>query len=571
MLAELSIKNLAIIDDLSVSFTDGLTVLSGETGAGKSIIINAVNLILGNRATSKLIRTGEENAEIEAMFTIQKDSPVSRMLKEHGCDDSDGLLIRRIISANDRHKMYINGRMCTVQMLSDITQNLASISGQHAHQGLLREEQHLLFLDQFGNLLPLKETVAAQYAMILPLISSLEKIKALEQNQAQHMEFLSFQKNDIEKAHLLPNEDEDLEKIRLRLKHGETLRQIVHNAMEELYRMDGALIERLSEIQKNMAKAAALDSGLNKTSEDVSDIIFKIEDIAGTLGDYEDQISTDTNLLDETEARLDFLNKIKRKYAGPGGSLDQVDALYQKICHELKDVENLSSTIRDMEQKLARNHGELVALSRELSLKRKKAAARLSSLVEGELASLDMKKTRFEVRVSPLVADSSTPTWLKDGETAMGETGQDKAMFMIAPNVGEEMKPLAKIASGGELSRVVLSLKAILAGVDSVETIIFDEVDAGIGGGVAEKVGEKIKALSAHHQVICITHLPQIAKFGDQHYKIEKTVSKGRTCTGIHGLSHEQRVYEMARMLGGSKITEATLAHAREMVPSNSR
>lgn len=566
MLAELSIKNLAIIDDLTVSFSGGLTVLSGETGAGKSIIINAVNLILGNRATSKLIRTGEENAEIEALFTIRKGSPVSRLMEENGFDDSEGLLIRRIISSNDRHKIFINGRMGTIQMLSDITQNLASISGQHAHQGLLKEEQHLLFLDQFGNLLPLKEKVAGLYAGILSLLSSLQKFKAMEQKQAQHMEFLSFQKNDIEQACLLPHEDEDLEEKRQRLRHGETLRQIVAHALQELYQMDGAVFERLSDITKNLDKAVELDSGLAKTAEGMADILYKIEDLSGSLRVYEDQISTDSGLLEETEARLDVLNKIKRKYAGPGGSLADVEALYRGICDELNDVANLSSTIRDIEQKLKVSHGELVVLSRDLSQKRKQVALKLSTLVESQLASLDMKKTRFEVLVSPIPADSNGSEWLSDGANAIADTGQDKAMFMIAPNVGEDMKPLAKIASGGELSRVVLALKAILAGVDSVETVVFDEVDAGIGGGVAEKVGEKIKALAAHHQVICITHLPQIAKFGDQHYKIEKMVTKGRTSTGIVPLSDEQRIYELARMLGGTKLTETTLAHAREML-----
>lgn len=566
MLTELSIKNLAIIDDMTVSFEGGLNVLTGETGAGKSIIINAVNLILGMRATSKWIRTGESSAEIEACFTINPNTPVARLMEAHDLNPGDGLLIRRIISIQDRHKIYINGRMGTIQMLGDITQNLASISGQHAHQGLLKEEMHLDFLDQYGNLLPLREKIRSLYGDMLPLVASLGKYRDMEQKQAQHLEFLHFQKRDIEKAAVRPREDEELEEKRNKLRHGETLHKTVHHTLSELYTMDGAVFERLSGLQAGLDKAAALDSELQKHAADMTDLVFKIEDMAGALRDYGENISTDSGLLEETEARLDFITKFKRKYAGPSGTLADVEALYQSIVTDLAQVENISAVIRDLEKTILEKQDKLVRQARDLSGKREKTAARLSSMVEKELAGLDMKKTRFRVQVDPVPADGNTPKWLTDGEKALTETGMDKALFMISPNVGEEMKPLSKIASGGELSRVVLALKAILAGVDSVETVVFDEVDAGIGGGVAEKVGEKIKALSAHHQVICITHLPQIAKFGDVHFKIEKSVSKGRTRTGILPLSGDQRIDEMARMLGGQTITEATLAHAREML-----
>lgn len=566
MLTELSIKNLAIIDDMTVSFNEGLNVLTGETGAGKSIIINAVNLILGNRATSKWIRSGESSAEIEAFFTLRPESAVARTMEDHDLSPDEGLLIRRIISAQDRHKVYINGRMSTIQMLSDITRDLASISGQHAHQGLLKEDQHLDFLDQFANLSPERAKIKDLFSSMLPLLASLKKYRDLERKQAQHMEFLRFQKEDIEKAALVPNEDVELEETRNRLRHGETLRQTTHHALTELYTMDGAVFERLSDVQAQLEKAAGIDPELEKQASDMTELIYKVEDMAGALRDYGEKISTDSHLLEDTEARLDFLNKLKRKYAGANGTLDEVFSLYESITRELAEVENLGDTIAELEETITGNHDTLVSLCRDLTKKRKKAAAKLSSLVEGELAGLDMKKTRFEVRLEPLTADDSTSPFLRDGDRALSETGGDKAVFMISPNVGEDMKPLAKIASGGELSRVVLALKAILAGVDSVETIVFDEVDAGIGGGVAEKVGEKIRALASHHQVLCITHLPQIAKFGHVHMKIEKAVSKGRTRTGIRLLSGDERIDEMARMLGGQTITDATLAHAREML-----
>lgn len=566
MLTELSIKNLAIIDDLTVSFGPGLTVLSGETGAGKSIIINAVNLILGNRATSKLIRTGEENAEIEALFTIKHDSPVSKIMEMNGFAQEDGLLVRRIISSNDRHKIFVNGRMATIQMLADITQNLASISGQHAHQGLLKEEQHLSYLDQFGNLIDLKNRVAEHYAELTPMIQRLHQFEAMEKKRAQHMEFLNFQKSDIENAQITEREDELLEEKRLRLKHGEILSQTVQAALEELYLMDGSLSERLAAIKKNLDKSAELDSLLKSPSEDLTDILYRIEDITGALRRYAENISTDSSLLEETEARIDFLNKIKRKYAGDRGGLSDVLELYHTICDELRELENLSVSIGDLEKQIETKHGELTVLCRELSEKRTSSAARLSSAVERELVELDMTRTCFGVPVNQVMADGGTSRWLTDGDFSISETGFDKTQFMISPNVGEEMRPLAKIASGGELSRVVLALKAILAGVDSVETVVFDEVDAGIGGRIAEMVGKKIKDLSGLHQIICITHLPQIAKYADHHYKIEKTVAGGRTRTEIRPLSGDERVHELARMLGGVKITDKTLEHAREML-----
>ena len=565
MLTELSIKNLAIIDDLTVSFGPGLTVLSGETGAGKSIIINAVNLILGNRATSKLIRTGEDSAEIEALFTIRPGSPVARIMEDHGLDGAEDLLLRRVISANDRHRIFVNGKMATIQMLADITQNLASISGQHANQGLLKEDQHLSWLDQFGDLLDLKNRVGETFAELSPLTRQLTDFQAREKKRTQQIEFLTFQKSDIENARLVDREDEILEERRMRLKHGETLGKTVQAALNELFLMDGSVSERLAALTKILDKASELDGQLKKPSEDLTDIVYRIEDITGNLRRYADHLSTDPGLLEETEGRIDVLTKLKRKYVGEG-SLADVMALYQSICADLEELENLSTSIGDLLKQIEKKHGDLSGLCLDLSEKRKEAAIRFAGAVERELAELDMVKTRFAVPVIPVPAGPGISPWLKVGDHAIGETGMDQTQFMISPNVGEELRPLARIASGGELSRVVLALKAILAGVDSVETVIFDEVDAGIGGRIAEMVGQKIRALSRRHQIICITHLPQIAKYADHHYKIEKLVDGGRTRTEIRQIAESDRVEELARMLGGVKITDKTLEHAREML-----
>ncbi len=563
MLQELSIKNFAIIDDLKISFSDGLTILSGETGAGKSIIINAVNLLLGSRAATGLIRTGSETAELEALFQIKPESSVAGIMEEHGFDAAEGLLIRRIISRSDRHKIYINGRLGTIAMLTGITENLASISGQHAHQGLLKEDQQLLILDQFGGLIPLRAEVYQCYHEILPLIRDLKALQTADGRQADHVQLLEFQQKEIMAASITPGEDAALEQERMLLKNAEALYLDVHTSIEELYSSKGAIVERLAAVKKNLNRACQIDNRLSAKAEKLAETTFQLEDIAEELRIYLKNIQIDENRLEEVEARLDALNRLKRKY---GGSLEAVLAKLDTIDHELAAIENISAKIDETRGKLSKLHTKLVKLAVELSTKRKHTAETLARKVIKELDTLEMSQTEFQVSFQTLPADDTTDPHLAFQGNALTETGSDRLVFLIATNIGEPLKPLASIVSGGELSRVVLALKAILAETESVETIVFDEVDAGIGGKVAEVVGKKLSALARHHQIVCITHLPQIAKFGDHHFKISKHVFRGRTRTTIDRLSQEDRVREIARMLGGEKITQATLDHAREML-----
>ena len=563
MLRELSIKNFAIIDDLHICFSDGLTILSGETGAGKSIILNAVNLLLGSRATAQLIRTDAESAELEATFQIAFKSRVSEIMVQHGYNSSEELLIRRIISRNGRHRIYINGRLATIQLLNSITENLASISGQHEHQGLLKEEQQLLILDQFGGLVPLRKRVSKLFHEILPLITELKKLNAIKDRQSEHIELLEFQRKEIIQTSITPGEDSVLEKERMRLKNGETLYQAAHDSIEALYNTQGAVVERLVEVRRNLDRVCQIDSELSSAAKGIADTTFQIEDIIEELRNYLKNIQIDETRLEDVEARLDILQKLKRKY---GGSLDAVIVHLESIEHELSEVENISDKINATEAKLSELHSQLAKLALKLSEKRDHTAINLAKKLEMELTTLKMSQTQFQVFLRTISAgDKADPYLTIDGKT-IDETGIDCASFLIAPNVGEDLKPLAGIASGGELSRVVLALKAILAETESVETVVFDEVDAGIGGGVAEAVGRKLSFLARHHQVICITHLPQIAKFGDHHFKISKHVEQGRTITNIDPLGDEERIKEIARMLGGVEITRATIDHAREML-----
>ena len=563
MLQEISIRNFAIIEDLTIHFDSGLTVLSGETGAGKSIIINAVNLLLGSRASASLIRSGAESAELEALFQIAPGSSVARSMQDLGYDADEGLLVRRIISGSDRHRIYINGRLATIQVLITITADLASISGQHAHQGLLREDEHLNILDQYGGLMGLREEYQAVYRKIVPLIRKEQEMLHRQARQGEQLELLRFQHEEIETADVQPDEDSQLEKERLRLKNGETLFQTVRQCVDELYSSDGAVVERLGRFGKELARAAEIDERLKPRAADMEALTYGLEDLVSGLRDYLSRIDMDPRQLEAVEERLDTLNRLKRKY---GGSLSQILMHAEEISRQLNEIENLDADIGAVRDELKNCHAELGRLGETLSVKRQTIAQKLAEAVEAELTSLKMADTRFSVRTLPLPQTPDCGPHLCHNGCALGEKGMDRVSFMIAPNVGETVKPLAAIASGGELSRVVLALKAILARNDSVESIVFDEVDAGIGGGVAELVGRKLAGLSRSHQILCITHLPQIAKYADHHFRISKTVAKGRTRTSIAPLNATERVEELARMLGGEKITSTTRAHAKEML-----
>jgi len=563
MLKELSIRDFAIIDDLKISFSAGLTILSGETGAGKSIILNAVNLLLGGRASADLVRTGAETAELEGLFQISQTGSIAESLSVHGYDPGEGLLIRRIISRSDGNRVYVNGRLATIGLLNTITENLASISGQHAHQGLLKEEQHLLILDQFGELMALRRQTFDTYHQILPLVEKLNSLNTIRQRRAEHIELLTFQKKEIIAANPIQEEDTELENERLRLKNAETLYQIVYSSIEELYGSSGSVIERILEVKKNLTNAGRIDSHLATKADSLGTAAYQIEDLVEELRSHLNLIETNEQQLETVEERLDTLNKLKRKY---GGSIEAVFSQLETIEQEISKVENISEQIKEVEDKLFKLHAQLKRGSMQLSKKRKKAAEIFVLKVAEELGSLNMPHTDFEVILRPVATKEKTSIYLQSDHHTITETGVDRATFMIAPNPGEELKPLAGIASGGELSRVVLALKAILAETGAVETIVFDEVDAGIGGVTAEVVGRKLYELARHHQIICITHLPQIAKFGEQHFSITKHVTAGRTRTAIQPLSKEDRYREIARMLGGEKITQTTLDHARELL-----
>jgi DNA repair protein RecN (Recombination protein N) len=566
MLRELSIRNFAIIDDLSITFNKGLSVLTGETGAGKSIIIKAVDLILGGRASSDLIRSSEETAELEALFEVPPDSRAARVAQEKGFDLSEGLLIRRLIQRKGRHQIYINGRMATTQILASMNVYLASIAGQHSHQALLKPEYHLFVLDQFGDLSKLREKVVSCYQDILPLIKQVAVLRRQRDEQSERCELLTFQAKEIKHAQIILREDEQLEKERQCLKHAERLFETVGRCVELLYGLDGSVVEALAGIGKELQSLSNIDGVLAPFSQRIQNTSFELEDIVAELRNYMQRVVYDADRLEAVEQRLDMLENLKRKY---GGSLDSVIIFGEKAEKDLERVSSLPEAIDALETELARLHKKLGDLCVQLSRKRRQASKGLAESVQQGVVALGMTKTRFDVQFIPVPCNDDTDPHLVWDGSGIEATGIDRVEFLVSPNVGEELRPLARIASGGELSRFILALKAILATNDAVETLIFDEVDSGIGGGVAEMVGKKLASLARFHQVLCITHLPHIACFGKSHFKIVKRERKGRTHTTIAPVQGEDRIKELARMLGGVRITQKTLAHAREMMTNS--
>lgn len=562
MLSELTIKNFAIIDDIRISFSNGFSVLTGETGAGKSIIIEAVNLILGARAAADLVRTGEKNAELTAIFEIDSGSPAALIMADQEMDPGEGLMIRRVINADGRHKVYINSKPSTMQLLKQVTRNLAGISSQHAHQSLFNEENHLSILDRFAATQNLADEVRKVYNELALLTRQIQELRTNAHKADQENDLLRFQIDEIKEAAILEDEDEILQQERIRLKNGTDILTCVTAAVDELYAREDSILERLGRIRNDLDRRSTLDPVLIPILEKTSQSLFDLEDLAEELRVYASKIDLNPGLLDQTEERLDLVQRLKRKY---GGTLERLFQKYADMQSQLELTDNVKESITGLEQKAEALAGTLREKALILSERRMEGAKRLGSLAEMELGELEMGNTRFVVSLN--CTPSDTTNYFTVDKRLISPSGIDRVSFLISPNPGEEPRPLSRIASGGELSRVVLALKTILSRTEALDTLIFDEVDSGIGGRTSDKVGKKLTKLADTYQVICITHLAQIARFGTSHYKIEKNVVNGRTATSITPLPDmESRVIEIARMIGGEQITDATIAHAREML-----
>jgi DNA repair protein RecN (Recombination protein N) len=566
MLQELRIKNFAIIEDLSLSFSKGLNILSGETGAGKSIIIGALTLLLGGRSSAEMIRPPEEEAIIEALFSVEPHSVISHQLEAWGLAGDESLLLKRVISRTGKSKAFISGSLATIQMLNQLGMELISISGQHEHQILIRADKHVDILDDFGNLVPLRRQVELGYRRYLNVFQRLNDLKRAEKDKEQRKELLHFQIKEIEGAHLKTGEEDQLKEEERVLSNAQKLTETASSSYDSIYQNPDSAIERLRESMGRLKGVVAIDGSTTPMFRTLETTLFQLEDVAHSLREYMQQVNFDQGRLEEIEMRLDEINKLKRKY---GGSLEEIIRYREKAEKELEQIELNEEELSKLKKEKQDVEGKLMQQASDLSKRRKRATSLLSTKVERELHSLGMRKTIFKVKLEKEREGEKDSA--RHGVNLRGfrvtERGLDVAEFLISPNPGEELRSLARIASGGELSRTILALKRIVVRGRESTTLIFDEVDSGIGGATAEVVGIKLKEIARQQQTLCITHLPQIASFADMHQSIYKEVRDGRTVTFVKKLdSAKEREEEIARMLGGTTITAKTREHAREML-----
>ena len=563
MLKILRIRNFAIVEDLEVEFFPGLNVLTGATGAGKSIIIGALNLALGERASSEMIRTGADCAIVEAVFAIKPKNLIEKNLSELGIlYPENQLIVHREISSKGVSRCFLNDRLVTLANLKIIGDLLADLHGQHEHQSLLDSREHLTYLDNYSEVGDLLARVGNDYSKLKKKLEELEELKRINKVSNEKKELYQFQLNEITRAGLSVDEEEKLSTEKKILENSEALFQIASMVFQELYDIDGSIIERLSLTKKELEKGGEYDPRLKDHIENLNSAILQLNDSSRFLQGYKDSLNFDPEKLEKIRERLNLINSLKKKY---GQSIEEVLSYADKIKVDLEKIENRDELIQETEQEIKDLRQILKKDSMLLSDKRKEKGSELSRKIKKELSFLGMERCDFEVKISWCEEENGLLE-INSKRYYVDEKGMDQVEFYVSPNPGEELKPLAKIASGGEISRIMLALKSVLAKSDQIPTMIFDEVDVGIGGEIAEAVGKRMKTLSSTHQIICITHLQQIASQADYHFKVYKEVSKNRTITKIKLLSREERIKEIARMIGGKKISDLSLEHAAEMI-----
>ncbi|PSL41125.1 DNA replication and repair protein RecN [Planomicrobium soli] len=554
MLRELDIRNFAIIDALTVSFTEGLTVLTGETGAGKSIIIDAVHLLAGGRGSQEFIRHGAKKAEIEGLFSLDNEEhPVFRKMEEFGIPASDGdIVLRRELNDKGKNVCRINGKLVTISILREVGGVLIDIHGQHETQELMDEKQHLHLLDQFagGSLGKARESYAHTYEKYSRLRREFASYNENEQQIAQRIDLLTFQLREIGAAELVAGEEEELVTERKKLQNFNKIYESV-SAAHEAIQGESKGLDWVGSAMSELEHAASVDEQFTSHSETLSGAFYQIQDVSQEIKRIIDDMEFDPERLNEIEQRLALIQSLKRKY---GASVEDILIYQETQADELDKLMNRDKRLQLDQEKLKELTEDLRVEAEELTMLRKKAAKKLSGAIMEQLQELHMGKASFEVNFDVLPNNK------------FDRNGRDAISFYISTNLGEPLKPLTKVASGGELSRMMLALKTIFSKHQGVTSLIFDEVDTGVSGRVAQAIAEKIAAISVHSQVLCISHLPQVAAMADQHLFIEKRIENQRTITTVTELGGQERTEEMSRMLSGAEITDLTLQHAEELL-----
>jgi DNA repair protein RecN (Recombination protein N) len=573
MLTCLKIRDLAIIDELELELGAGLNVLTGETGSGKSILVSALELVLGGKGRPELVRSGARTAEVEALFDVNGDERVRQKLEGLELQAGGELVVRRVLSSCGRTRAFINGKLATQQVLAEITRGLTDISSQHEHHTLSDPGTHLGYLDAFAGVVPLRQRMAKAYHALRQAEQTLRDFADRLRDREAREAVLTAQLKEIEEAAPELLEDTLLEQTCLRLRSAEKLSSLVAEAVERLYEGDGAVVDSLAQASRSVAEAAELDPPLAPLAAQLDVIQSQLEEVARELVRHVRSVRADPEALQRAEERSYLLSKLKRRY---GGSLEAVLAHVEKSRSELEELTEHAATSEALEQARRRALEGAEAIARALSAERRRAADELGAAISRELESLGMGGARVHVELRavreearPRVGSPADPEAAGDqaqGGAHLSVDGLERAEFLIAPNRGEEARSLHKVASGGELSRAMLAIKCVLADLGPAGMYAFDEMDTGVGGGMAEIIGRKLESLARHRQVLCITHLPHIAVFADHHFKVEKCVRGERTLSSVRRLTEREQGEEIARMLGGLKITAKTRAAARELL-----
>ncbi|MFM1653087.1 DNA repair protein RecN [Brevibacillus sp. B_LB10_24] len=564
MLVELSIRNFAIIKSVTIPFRRGLNILTGETGAGKSIIIDALGLLLGERGSAEYVRYGEKRAEVEGLFEFPQSHPVIGLCLGFGIQvEADGMIVvRREISLQGKNVIRINGQLITLAMLRELGPWLVQIHGQHDTHALMQSDKHIKWLDAYGEqaLTAVKQEYAKLYQAYRKTRQDLERMAKNERELAQRIDLLSYQLGEIESAQLQPGEDERLLSQRKKWMHIEKVYAGIQDAYQSLTG-DHRGMDWLGHAMGELERAQSYDESLAPLVETIQTAYYQVEDAVHQLRQLQDQLEFHPDELAEVERRLDVIQQLKRKYGKDAAEILEYAAAIQD---ELDEIQNFDDRLQQLDKRVQELAADLAVEALELTAIRRQLAQQLAAEIEQQLQELQMSRARFDIAVTHIADDQGLE--VNGARYRIDSSGMDHVEFLIAPNPGEPLRPLAKIASGGELSRVMLAIQTILASTDQVETLIFDEVDTGVSGRAAQAIAEKLARVGQHRQVLCITHLPQVASLADAHYYIYKRMDEEQTLTHVTFLDEQERVTELARMLGGAEVTEKTKEHASEMI-----
>jgi len=555
MLCELKVENLALIESLHLQFDqehgNSLVVMTGETGAGKSIMLRAIHLLMGGRGAMDWIRSGAQQCVVEALFMVNAEHhALLQALREAGLEDGATVILRRVLTSGGKSRHYVNGSLATAKMVSLLAEHLLNVASQHDHQQLLQPALHLDFLDTLGEHWPQRLQVSRIFSQWQQKKEELSSLRQQERDKEQRRDFLKFQLDEIREAQPLVGEDEELTHERKRLKSADTLISLSQKAYRFL---STTLVDGLFEVRRDMEQVVQLDSQAEELAAELTSYSYQAEDLVSRLRGYKDSLEHNPVRLEQVNERINVLQHLKRKY---GDNLEAVLSFAEAAEMELQQLDNMDKEMSALETLVAGLEQELLTQAAALSQGRRRTAELLTGAMAAELDSLAFQHSGFEVRFQDETPDI----------TAVRSSGWDRVEFFFSANPGEPARPLAKVASGGELSRLMLALKCLLARKDMVETVIFDEVDAGIGGEAAEAVARKIQELATHHQVFCVTHLPQIAARGNIHYRVAKQQEQGRTLSSFSLLAEGERVDELARMLAGDSVSSQTRAWASELL-----